>query len=127
MMAIATVAEEDARRPSSAHPSPLRKQFFDSIPGLILQKLFADSAYQGPLFNSNLVKILSFLQTEILRRSHQAKGFVVLRERWVVDHTIARLNRCHRHAKDFESLNCNALAFFRLAFVRLMLRKLCNP
>ncbi|MFZ0496846.1 MAG: IS5/IS1182 family transposase, partial [Methylocella sp.] len=30
-------------------------------------------------------------------------------------------------AKDFENLTRNALAFLRLASIRIMLRKLCNP
>jgi hypothetical protein len=38
-----------------------------------------------------------------------------------------RNNRCRRLAKDWENLNRNALAFLRLASIRLMLRKLCNP
>ena len=38
-----------------------------------------------------------------------------------------RLNRCRRLAKDWENLSCNALAFLKLASIRLMLRKLCNP
>jgi transposase len=70
-----------------------------------LQKLFADSAYQGPLFNSDLAKILPCLKTEIVKRSDHAKGFVVLPKRWIVERTIARLNRCRRLAKDFENLN----------------------
>jgi hypothetical protein len=41
--------------------------------------------------------------------------------------TIAWLNRCRRLAKDWENLNRKALAFLRLASIRLMLRKLCNP
>ena len=57
----------------------------------------------------------------------QAKGFVVLLRRWVVEQTIAWLNRCRRLAKDWENLNRKALAFLRLASIRLMLRKLCNP
>jgi transposase len=36
-------------------------------------------------------------------------------------------NRCRRLAKDWENLNRKALAFLRLASIRLMLRKLCNP
>jgi hypothetical protein len=32
-----------------------------------------------------------------------------------------------RLAKDWENLNRKALAFLRLASIRLMLRKLCNP
>jgi len=92
-----------------------------------LQKLFADSAYQGALFNSNLATILPCLQTEIVKRSDQAKGFVVLPKRWIVERTIAWLNRCRRLAKDFDNLNRNALGFLRFASIRLMLRKLCNP
>jgi transposase len=41
--------------------------------------------------------------------------------------TIAWLNRCRRLAKDWECLNRKTLAFLRLASIRLMLRKLCNP
>ena len=50
------------------------------------------------------------------------KRRVAIRER-----TIAWLNRCRRLAKDWENLNRNALAFIKLASIRLMLRKLCNP
>ena len=38
-----------------------------------------------------------------------------------------RLNRCRRLARDWENLNRKALALLRLASIRLMLRKLCNP
>ena len=47
--------------------------------------------------------------------------------RWVVERTLAWLNRCRRVAEDFENLSRNALAFLQLASIRLMLRKLCNP
>ncbi|MSP45240.1 MAG: IS5/IS1182 family transposase, partial [Xanthobacteraceae bacterium] len=47
--------------------------------------------------------------------------------RWVVERTIAWLNRCRRLAKDCEILNRKARAFLRLASIRLMLRILCNP
>ena len=42
----------------------------------------------------------------------------------IVERTFAGLGRCRRLAKDWE---CLALAFLRLASIRLMLRKLCNP
>ena len=57
----------------------------------------------------------------------RAKGFVVEPKRWIVERTIGWLNRCRRLAKDWENRNHNALAFLRLASIRLMLRKLCNP
>jgi len=92
-----------------------------------LEKLFADSAYQGPIFGGALAKILPALEIEIVKRSDQAKGFVQLPKRWIIERTIAWLNRCRRLAKDWENLNRNALAFLKLASIRFMLRKLCNP
>jgi transposase len=92
-----------------------------------LKKLFADSAYEGPVFRTALASILPCLETEIVKRSGQIKGFVVLPKRWIVERTIAWLNRCRRLAKDWENLNRNALAFLKLASIRFMLRKLCNP
>src|SRR5439155_284084 len=92
-----------------------------------LKKLFADGGYQGPDFQKALAKILPQLETEIVKRSNRTKGFVVLPRRWIVERTFAWLNRCRRLAKDWENLNRNALAFLRLASIRLMLRKLCNP
>jgi transposase len=92
-----------------------------------LTKLFADSAYGGPVFHGAMAGLLPGLETEIVKRSDDAKGFVVQPRRWVVERTIAWLNRCRRLAKDWENLNRNALAFLKLASIRLMLRKLCNP
>ena len=92
-----------------------------------LTKLFADAGYQGPIFRKAQKKILPHLETEIVKRSDQAKGFVALPKRWIVERSIAWLNRCRRLAKDWECLNRKALAFLRLASIRLMLRRLCNP
>ena len=85
-----------------------------------LGKLFADSAYQGPVFHRALAGILPDLETEIVKRSDRVKGFVVQPRRWVVERTIAWLNRCRRLAKDWENLNRNALAFIKLASIRLI-------
>jgi transposase len=92
-----------------------------------LERLFADSAYQGPLFANALAKIRPGLIPEIVKRPDHTKGFVKLPKRWIVERTIAWLNRCRRLAKDWENLSRNALAFLKLASIRLMLRKLCNP
>ena len=91
-----------------------------------LEKLFADSAYQGPVFHTALASILPTLETEIVKRSDVTKGFVPLPKRWIVERSIAWLNRCRRLAKDWENLNLSGLIFLRLASIRLMLRKLCN-
>ncbi len=74
-----------------------------------------------------LAKALPGLSVAIVKQSDTAKGFEVLPRRWVVECTIAWLNRCRRLAKDFENLTRTAVAFITLASIRLMLRKLSNP
>jgi len=92
-----------------------------------LAKLFADAGYQGPKFRDAVKALIPQLSVEVVKRSDQVKGFKVVPKRWVVERTFAWLGRCRRLAKDFENLTCNALAFLRLASIRLMLRRLCNP
>jgi transposase len=101
------------------------KTLFGMYP--FLEKLFADGGYQGPQFKMGLARVRKSLKVDIVKRSDQAKGFEVVPKRWLVERSIAWLNRCRRLAKDWENLNCKALAFLRLASIRLMLRKLCNP
>ena len=91
-----------------------------------LAKVFADGGYQGAKFRQALKTVLPEVSVEIVKRSDSAKGFEVLPRRWVVERTFAWLNRCRRLAKDFENLHRSALAFIRLASIRLMIRKLCN-
>lgn len=91
-----------------------------------LLKLYADGGYQGPVFQEAMRKVLERVNVEIVRRCDQAKQFVVLPKRWIVERTFAWLGRCRRLAKDWECLNHRALAFLKLASIRLMLRKLCN-
>ena len=89
-----------------------------------LLKLYADSGYQGPVFQKAMKAIMAQVEVEIVKRSDQIKGFIVLPKRWVVERTLAWLNRCRRLAKDWECLNRKARAYLLLASIRLMLRRL---
>ena len=100
----------------------LMASLFGLYPFLI--KLYADAGYQGPQFQSALRKVMTKIDVEIVKRSDQARGFVVLPKRWIVERTFAWLNRCRRLAKDWENLSDRALAFLLLASIRLMIRKL---
>ena len=84
-----------------------------------LLKLYADGGYQGPVFQSAVKDAMDSLNVEIVKRTDQAKGFVVLPKRWVVERTFAWLNRCRRLAKDWECLNRKARAYVLLASIRL--------
>ncbi|MBL8907307.1 MAG: IS5 family transposase, partial [Rhizobiales bacterium] len=89
-----------------------------------LLKLYADGGYQGAGFQDALSTLLRGVNVEIVKRSDQARRFIVLPKRWIVERTFAWLGRCRRLAKDWECLNRKALAFLKLASIRLMLRKL---
>jgi transposase len=91
-----------------------------------LLRLYADGGYQGPQFQAGPRRVFRQIEIEIVKRSDAAQGFTVLPKRWIVERTIAWLNRCRRLAKDWECLNRNALAFLRWASIRLMLRRLCQ-
>jgi len=83
-----------------------------------LLKLYADGGYAGPQFQAGLVQVTRQVQVEIVKRSDAAQGFTVLPKRWVVERTIAWLNRCRRLAKDWKCLNRGALALVHLASIR---------
>jgi len=68
-----------------------------------LKTLFVDSGYKGPKFAKAVAKVLPHLDIEIVKRSDGVSEFVVLPKRWIVERTIAWLNRCRRLAKDWES------------------------
>jgi transposase len=89
-----------------------------------IERIFADAAYRGARAALAAARSGDWI-IEIVQRN-ESHTFVVLPKRWIVERTIAWLNRCRRLAKDWENLNRKALAFLRLASIRLMLRKLCN-
>jgi transposase len=61
---------------------------------------------------------------EVVKRSDVAKGFVLLPRRWVVERTLAWLNRNRRLAKDFEATIESAVTWLYIASVKLMSRRL---
>ena len=89
-----------------------------------LLKLYADGGYQGPVFQNAMREVMAEVNVEIVKRSDQHNGFVVLPKRWVVERTFAWFGRCRRLARDWECLNRRARAFLLLASIRLMLRRL---
>ncbi len=90
-----------------------------------LIKLYADSGYTGPKFQTGLARVCRQVDVEIVKRS-DAGRFVALPKRWIVERTIPWLNRWRRLAKDWERLNCTGVAFQQWASIRLMMRKLCQ-
>ena len=92
----------------------------------LLEKLFADGAHQGRRFRQALAKMRPCLSIEIVTRYASAPGFVVLPKRWLVERTIAWLNRCRRLAKDFEASLESAHAWLMIASVKLLSRRIAR-
>jgi len=90
-----------------------------------LRHVFADAAYAGDKLEQALTKLGTWT-LEIVRRADAVKGFVLLPRRWVVERTIAWLNRNRRLAKDFEATIESALAWLIIASVKLISRRLAR-
>jgi transposase len=60
-----------------------------------LLRLYADAGYQGPMFQQGLARTRREVNVEIMRRCDTGK-FMVLPKRWIVERTVAWLNRCRR-------------------------------
>jgi len=69
-----------------------------------LKTLFADSGYQGPKFAKALAKVLPHLEIEIVKRSDQVSGFVVLPKRWIVERTIGGIRLIYLLGNFFKSV-----------------------
>jgi transposase len=59
------------------------------------------------------------LRMEIVKRSDDLKGFIVLPRRWVVDRTFSWFGRNRRLAKGFENLAETLATFVTLASIQL--------
>ena len=90
-----------------------------------LRHVFADGAYGGPKLEDALRR-LGRWTLEIVTRSDAAQGFEVIPRRWVVERTLAWLNRNRRLAKDFETTIASAEAWLFLASVQLLTRRLAR-
>ena len=90
-----------------------------------LRHLFADGGYAGGKLKDALTRIGRWT-LDIIKRSDAAKGFEVLPRRWVVERTLAWLNRNRRLAKDFEQSIASATAWIFIASVQLFTRRIAR-
>lgn len=86
---------------------------------------WADQSYRGDLVES--ATRLFGITIAIVSRPADEVGFVVLPRRWVVERTIAWINRCRRLSKDFEHHAKNSAAWIYWASIQRMLRSLAPP
>lgn len=87
-----------------------------------LTKLWADSGYSGKLVDWMQEQLQ--IDLEIVKRTDDLSGFVVLPRRWVVERTFAWLGRYRRLAKDYELRPEHSESMIYVAMTKLMLARL---
>lgn len=91
----------------------------------MLRHVFADGGYAGPKLRDAL-KAIGRWTVQIVKRSDTAEGFEILPRRWVVERTLAWLNRCRRLSKDWEKSIASAKAWVLIAHIRRVTRHLAR-
>jgi transposase len=89
-----------------------------------LELVWGDSGYNAQV-NTAVAKVPS-LRIEIVNRSDDMKGFVLLPRRWVVERTFSWFGRNRRLAKDWENLATTLHAFVLLASIKIAIRQLAR-
>ena len=88
-----------------------------------LEMIWADGGYNARQVAAAVTKV-PVLRMEIVKRSDDMDGFVVLPRRWVVERTFSWFGRNRRLAKDFENLTQTLATFVTLASIQLAVRRL---
>jgi putative transposase len=87
-----------------------------------LRKIWVDGSYRGEVLK--WVKKRFRYCLEVVLRSDNLKGFVVLPKRWIVERTFAWLNNHRRLSKDYERFTKTSETMIQLAMIRLMIRRI---
>jgi putative transposase len=87
-----------------------------------LKLIWADGGYAGKLVK--WVQAFGGWMLEIVKRPDEAKGFVLLKRRWVVERTFAWLSFFRRLNKDYEERIETSETVVRISMIHLMVRRL---
>jgi len=90
-----------------------------------IETFLADGGYQTPQISAALAKISDATFT-IVKRPQRQTGFIPLPKRWIVERTFAWISNCRRLARDYERYIKSAVAFVKLAMIKIMLRRLAR-
>jgi putative transposase len=86
-----------------------------------LTLIWADGAYAAAV---EWVCTFAGWVLQIVKRPENARGFVLLPRRWVVERTIAWLMIFRRLTRDYEVTTMRSEAWIRLAMIHIMVRRL---
>ena len=87
---------------------------------------FVDGGYAGDETQRAAYEASRIRLTVVKRTDREAKGFIVLPKRWIVERTFGWVNRARRLAKDFEASITSSQAWFMLALAFLLVRRIAR-
>jgi putative transposase len=91
-----------------------------------IRLIWADGGYAGQLVEwLHSLRKYRKIDLEIVKRSDDQAGFVLLPRRWVVERTFGWFGRYRRLSKDYETLPLTSENMIYLAMIRLMLTRIC--
>jgi putative transposase len=118
VVAVTTAKADDG----TAAPAVLEKLTPEKFPRL--RKLWADLKYRNKVLAGwMLVKAVLYV-IEVKEKPEGRKGFVLLKQRWVVERTFAWLGRYRRNSKDYERKTASSEATIKVSAIHMMLNRL---
>ncbi|WP_189827959.1 IS5 family transposase [Streptomyces finlayi] len=119
LMVLVTAGNVTDRQAAHMMLPPLHARFRKST------LIWADNGYTGHLVTWAKEKLRLTLQ--IVKRSDDMAGFVVLPRWWCVERTLGWLMRSRRLVRDFETLPASSETFIYFSLAMLMSRRLARP
>jgi putative transposase len=89
-----------------------------------LKVVFADNKYNNQTLDEYLRENEVSYRVEVVSKREGEKGFRPLKIRWVVEQSIACLNRYRRLSKDYERTTTSSESWVRIAAISRMLKRL---
>lgn len=91
-----------------------------------LRLVWADKAYTTLVNFVLSLRSYRKVRLEIVKRPEDAKGFILLPRRWVVERTFGWFGRYKRLSKDYEYLTQTSEAMIRGVMIHIMIRRLAR-
>ena len=121
LMVVVTSAYESDKAGARKLFTQAKNRISASLTRLVC--IWVDAGYQGEGFMKWVMDTYRWI-LEVVRRPTDAKGFVLLPRRWVVERSFGWFNWCRRLSKDYEILPQPHETFVQIAMIRLMLTRL---
>ena len=120
MAVVVTAASVDER---TGGRQVLQKLHQLGVAAARIYLVWVDGGYSGAPFLRWVMDRLDWI-VEVVLRPKEAKGFVLVKKRWIVERTFGWLRWSRRLVQDYEQLPENAEAIIRIAMIRIMVRRL---